>query len=109
NLITTRTIWSIILSSVFTLFASIYSAIHPNIPNPKDSPLRILWRRLGSMIMTLIVPELIATWAMRQRIRARQVTRQFEKSGYSSIRHSFFVLMGFPALCGWETLSHTTA
>ncbi|KAG1821057.1 uncharacterized protein BJ212DRAFT_1265612 [Suillus subaureus] len=95
---TTRTIWSIIASSVLTLFACIYSAIHPNIPSPRDSPLRILRRRLGIMIMALIAPELIVTWATRQWIGARQVTRQFKKSGYPNYtwtqEHSLFVLMG---------------
>ncbi|KAG2089993.1 uncharacterized protein F5147DRAFT_755527 [Suillus discolor] len=97
--------WTIISSSVFTLFACIYSAIHPNIPSPEDSPLRVLLRRHGIMIMALIAPELIVTWAMRQWFSARRVTRQFEKSGYTNIRlesedytwtqtHSFFVLMG---------------
>jgi hypothetical protein len=36
--------------------------------------------------MALISPELIVAWAMRQWISARQVTRQFEKSGYPSVR-----------------------
>ncbi|KAG1848065.1 hypothetical protein DFJ58DRAFT_685886 [Suillus subalutaceus] len=82
---TTRTIWSIISSSVLTLFACIYSAIHPNIPSPKDSPNGIVRRRVGIMIMALITPELIVTWAMRQWFSARQVTRQIEESGYPSV------------------------
>ncbi|KAG1848040.1 hypothetical protein DFJ58DRAFT_906805 [Suillus subalutaceus] len=69
----TITIWSIISSSVLTLFACIYSAIHPNIPSPKDSPLLMLWRRLGVMIMALIAPELIVTWAMRQWFSAHRL------------------------------------
>jgi len=84
-LFTTRTIWTIISGSALTLFACIYSSIHPNIPSPKDSPLRILWRRLGIMIMALIAPELIVTWAMRQWFSARQVTKNFKKSGYPSV------------------------
>jgi hypothetical protein len=36
--------------------------------------------------MALIAPELIVTWAMRQWISARHVTRQFKKTGYPSIR-----------------------
>ncbi|KAG1805905.1 hypothetical protein EV424DRAFT_1577949 [Suillus variegatus] len=92
--------WTIISSSVFTLFACIYSAIHPNIPSPEDSPLRVLLRLTGTTTMALIAPELIITWAMRQWFSARRVTRQFEKSGYTNIHytwtqtHSFFVLMG---------------
>ncbi|KAG2069386.1 hypothetical protein BDR04DRAFT_1128890 [Suillus decipiens] len=104
---TTRSLWSIISSSVLTLFACIYTAIHTNIPSPDDSPYHILRRRLGIMIMALIAPELIVVWAMRQRLSARQVTKQFKELGYPDVRpqledpsdtwtqtHSFFVLMG---------------
>ncbi|KAG2029140.1 hypothetical protein BDR03DRAFT_830792, partial [Suillus americanus] len=80
-----RTIWSIISSSVLTLFACIYSAIHPNILSPTDSLVLILWRRLGMVIMALITPELIVTWAMRQWISARRVTKQFKESGYFKV------------------------
>ncbi|KAG1827931.1 hypothetical protein EV424DRAFT_1319015 [Suillus variegatus] len=90
---TTRTIWSIVSSSVLTLFACIYSTIHPNIPSPKDSPNRMLLRRLGMMIMALIAPELIVTWAMRQWFSARLVTRKLKESGYFK-ESVFFVLMG---------------
>ncbi|KAG1798321.1 hypothetical protein EV424DRAFT_1518920 [Suillus variegatus] len=79
---TTRTLWSIISSSVLTLFACVYSAIHPNIPSPKhSSQLHSLWRQIRMVIMALIAPELIVTWAMRQWFSADQT-------------HSFFVLMG---------------
>ncbi|KAG2112822.1 hypothetical protein BD769DRAFT_1364331 [Suillus cothurnatus] len=97
---TTRTLWTIVSSSVLTLFACIYSAIHANIPSPKDSSHRIILQRLGIMIMALIAPELIVTWAMCQWISACHVTRQFKTTGYPSIHytwtqtHSFFVLMG---------------
>ncbi|KAG2369197.1 hypothetical protein BDR07DRAFT_1267895 [Suillus spraguei] len=97
---TTRTIWIIISSSVLTVFACVYSAIHPNIPSPKDRLRHILWRRLGIMITTLMAPEMVVIWAMRQWLSARQVTRQFKDAGYPTIHytwtqtHSFFVLMG---------------
>ncbi|KAG1797341.1 uncharacterized protein HD556DRAFT_1525954 [Suillus plorans] len=41
------------------------------------------------MIMALIAPELMVTWAMRQRLSAQQVTRQFDESGYPSVRPAF--------------------
>ncbi|KAG2118295.1 hypothetical protein DEU56DRAFT_918909 [Suillus clintonianus] len=82
---TNRTLWNIIFTSVLTLFSCIYGAIHPNIPSPKDSPFRILWRRLGIIIMALIFPDLIATWAMRQWISACRVTKQFKESGYFNV------------------------
>ncbi|KAG2069675.1 hypothetical protein BDR04DRAFT_1156518 [Suillus decipiens] len=83
---TTRTIWTIISSSVLTIFACVYSAIHPNIPSPKDRLRHILRRRLGIMITTFMAPEMIVIWAMRQCLSARQVTRQFKDVGYPSIR-----------------------
>ncbi|KAG2051792.1 hypothetical protein BDR06DRAFT_573852 [Suillus hirtellus] len=83
---TTRTLWTIISSSVLTLFACIYSAIHPNILSSKDSgSFLIIRRQLGMMIMALIAPEIIVTWAMRQLFSAHQVTRQFERSGYPNL------------------------
>ncbi|KAG1730551.1 uncharacterized protein EDB91DRAFT_1330497 [Suillus paluster] len=82
---TNRSLWSIISSCALTLFACIYSAIHPNIPSPEDSLVLILRRRLGIMLMALIAPELIVTWAMRQWLSAH----------YAWTRtHSFFLLMG---------------
>ncbi|KAG2103428.1 uncharacterized protein F5147DRAFT_838537 [Suillus discolor] len=84
--LTTRTLWTIISSSVLTLFACTYSAIHPNIPNPKDSYTGIQMRRLGIIIRALIPPELMVTWAMRQLFSANQVTKQFEKSKYPNVR-----------------------
>ncbi|OAX33705.1 hypothetical protein K503DRAFT_804158 [Rhizopogon vinicolor AM-OR11-026] len=82
-----RSTWSIVSGSVLTLFACIYNAIHPNIPSPRDGPLRILWRRFGIMVMALIAPELIATWAIRQRLCARSLTKRFKGSGHFSSRH----------------------
>jgi len=84
---TNRTLWSIVSSCGLTLFACIYSAIHPNIPSPYDGSLRILWRRCGIMIMALIAPELIAAWAIRQWISARILTTQFKESGHLKFHH----------------------
>ncbi|KAG2099554.1 uncharacterized protein F5147DRAFT_747264 [Suillus discolor] len=88
------TLWTIISSSVLTLFACIYSAIHPNIPSPtkRRSYPCIIWRQLGMMIMALIAPELIAAWAMRQwSIISAHVSLAY----YTWTQmHSFFVLMG---------------
>ncbi|KAG2143682.1 hypothetical protein DEU56DRAFT_971851 [Suillus clintonianus] len=83
--LTVSTLSNIISSSVLTLFACIYSAVHPNIPSPKDSPFCILRRRLGIMMAALIAPELVVVWAMRQWISAHYAWTQ---------THSFFVLMG---------------
>ncbi|KAG1742646.1 uncharacterized protein EDB91DRAFT_1236838 [Suillus paluster] len=92
----TRTLWSIVSGCLLMIFACVYSAIHPNLPSPRDSPIRILGRRFGIMVTGLIFPELIVGWAMRQLLCARHITRQFKKHfNYAWTQtHSFFVLMG---------------
>ncbi|KAG2073115.1 hypothetical protein BDR04DRAFT_1230080 [Suillus decipiens] len=111
---TTRTLWSIVSSSVLTLFACVYTAIHANIPSPKDSPNDIILRRLGIMIMALIAPELIVAWAMRQWLSARQVTKQFNGPQHHDVTYTLpalcFILIGkcvsFPsALAKWAKIS----
>ncbi|KAG1732849.1 uncharacterized protein EDB91DRAFT_1150514 [Suillus paluster] len=100
-----RTLWSIVLTCALTVFACTYSAIHPNIPSPKDSPVHILLLHLGIMVAALLVPELLAVWALRQWLWARHISTEFK---YVSMRHpqersenyawtqthSFFALMG---------------
>ncbi|KAG2035036.1 hypothetical protein BDR03DRAFT_923490 [Suillus americanus] len=80
---TTRTLWTIISNSILTVYACIYTAIHPNIPSPKDSTLNILRRRLWIMIVALFAPELIVSWTIRQWLSARLVTKQFK--GYPNV------------------------
>ncbi|KAG2151492.1 hypothetical protein DEU56DRAFT_960449 [Suillus clintonianus] len=113
-----RTLWGIISTCALTFLACIYSAIHPNIPSPHDSDLRILWRRFGIMVVALLAPDLIVGWALRQWIWTRHITAQFQEcfslhpKDWSKINerpeapvaqnkdytwtrtHSFFLLMG---------------
>ncbi|KAG2359790.1 hypothetical protein BDR07DRAFT_193178 [Suillus spraguei] len=81
---TTRTLWSIVFSCVLTLFVCT-TAIHVNIPGPKDNLLRTLWWRfgLGTMVMAFKTPESFVMQAMHQWRSACRVTRQFQESGYS--------------------------
>ncbi|KAG1840872.1 hypothetical protein C8R48DRAFT_787880 [Suillus tomentosus] len=76
------------------------SAIHPNIPSPKHtSQLHGLWRQVRMVIMALIAPELIVTWAMRQWFSTDQVTRKFEELGYPSVRPEYEgILLAFVCL-----------
>src|SRR6266446_9569619 len=69
----TRSIWSIICSCLSTIFACTWVAIHPNIPDPKDSQLAVFHRRVVIMGYVLIVPELVITWATRQHLAARHL------------------------------------
>jgi len=73
----TRSLWDIIWSCALTLFACTWTAIHPNIPGMDEGKFAVLSRRLGIMIMVLIIPELIISWAMRQFLSARDTAKDF--------------------------------
>ncbi|KAG0702531.1 hypothetical protein DFH29DRAFT_494527 [Suillus ampliporus] len=59
----TRSLWSIIWSCAVTLFACTWTAVHPNIPGMEEGKFAITSRRLLIMIIALIAPELMITWA----------------------------------------------
>lgn len=73
----TRTLWNIIWSCGVTLFACAWTAIYPNIPGMDEKRLAIFFRRILIVIMVLIAPELILTWASRQFSSAIAVKKQF--------------------------------
>jgi hypothetical protein len=71
-----RTIWNIVWSCLVTIFGCIWIAMHPNIPNAKESWLTTVSRRLQLMVMALIAPELVILWAMRQWFAARALAKK---------------------------------
>ncbi|KAJ6459565.1 hypothetical protein C8R45DRAFT_879709, partial [Mycena sanguinolenta] len=73
-----------------TIFASTWVSVHPNVPPPDQTSLRILWRRLQMMLIAIIAPELTAGFAARQFFASRRLSRQFKFSG----THAFFFCMG---------------
>ncbi|KAG2357371.1 hypothetical protein BDR07DRAFT_1297916 [Suillus spraguei] len=79
----TRTLWEIIWSCAATLFACTWTAIHQNVPGMDERKFTIISRRLGIMMMALIAPELMITWATAQFLSARW-----------TVTHGFFAWMG---------------
>ncbi|KAG1717710.1 hypothetical protein EDB19DRAFT_1175719 [Suillus lakei] len=73
----TRTLWDILLSCGLTIFACTWSAVHTNIPGRDEGRATITSRRLFIMIMALIAPELMITWATRQFFSARATAKEF--------------------------------
>jgi hypothetical protein len=107
----TRTIWNIVWSSLVTLFACIWVAIHPNVPAFADGTKAELKQRAKLLLTAIIAPEIIIMFAMRQRVCARQVMQsEFGKGeGFVerilevvfisaerswTLAHGFFVIMG---------------
>jgi hypothetical protein len=69
----TRSIWNIIWSSLVTLFACIWVAVHPNIPAFTDGTLANLKQRGKLLLTAVIAPEIIIMFSMRQWVCARNV------------------------------------
>ncbi|KAG1848934.1 hypothetical protein DFJ58DRAFT_461110 [Suillus subalutaceus] len=73
----TRTLWDIIWSCAATLFSCTWTAIHPNVPGMAEGKFTVLSRRLGIMMIALIAPEVMITWATIQFISARGAAKAF--------------------------------
>ena len=74
-----RSLWDILWSCLATLFACSWVSVHPNIPGPKESWWRIYLRRLELMLWTLLAPEMIISWALRQWLGARDFKFKLEE------------------------------
>ncbi len=68
----TRSKSDIVTSCLATIFACTWTAMHPNIPSPADSPWNIFKRRLVTTIYALLAPEFITVWAIRQHVGAKR-------------------------------------
>ncbi|KAG2033100.1 hypothetical protein BDR03DRAFT_706864 [Suillus americanus] len=118
----TRTLWDIIWSCVATLFACTWTAIYPNIPGMNEGRTTILFRRLYIMVLALITPELMVTWATIQFLSALTAAKDFAQPHWPlsmnsqhqsaprdeccdfrgwTVTHGFFAWMGgFILYCG---------
>ncbi|KAJ3555739.1 hypothetical protein NP233_g12138 [Leucocoprinus birnbaumii] len=72
-----RTTSQIVWSCFVTIFACTWVAIHPNIPGPLESSFQRLRRRIAIAILAVIGPEFIALFAIRQRVAAKAIAREF--------------------------------
>ncbi|KAJ8081766.1 hypothetical protein PM082_007612 [Marasmius tenuissimus] len=90
----TRTVYGIIWGCLTTIVACTWLAIHPNVPNPNDSRLRILSRRAMIMGFAILVPEYTTVWAFRQWRTARRISRRMAHRPEWTVTHSFFLVMG---------------
>ncbi|KAG2342606.1 hypothetical protein BDR05DRAFT_990208 [Suillus weaverae] len=73
----TRTLWHILLSCGLTLFACTWTAIHTNIPTMGQGKVSFTYYRMVYMVMGLIAPEVIITWAAEEFFSARTAAKNF--------------------------------
>ncbi|KAI0043362.1 hypothetical protein FA95DRAFT_1498730 [Auriscalpium vulgare] len=98
-----RTTSNIVLSCLATIFACVWTAVHRNIPRPStDARSQILnFLDMGKVVLvTLLVPEWVLAWAVRQYQNARNITQELElrcsptRIAEWTLRHGFFISMG---------------
>ncbi|KAF9442587.1 hypothetical protein P691DRAFT_738804 [Macrolepiota fuliginosa MF-IS2] len=101
-----RTTSGILWSCLATIFACTWSAVHPNLSGPRDSGFQRLRRQVITMICAIIAPELMAVWAMRQRLAAERLKKEFNDRFHDDIpregwtlTHGFFIQMGGFMVC----------
>jgi len=103
----TRTILSIVWSCLLTVVICAWTSVHPNVPPQHQG--RAFWRRIGVLFWTVIAPELILAWAVRQWFAAREIRdiynryRGVYKSSYLVL---FMTLFIFYRKQGIEAMEH---
>ncbi|THU80835.1 hypothetical protein K435DRAFT_767780 [Dendrothele bispora CBS 962.96] len=105
-----RTVEEILYSCLAVVFACTWVAIHPNIPRKFDigyadpneiadsftiSSARVFAQDVITMILSLLAPELIVLWAMRQWFAARQIAKKYSKYGWTKTHGHFLIMGGF--------------
>jgi hypothetical protein len=65
-----RTAWDIVRSCFITILSCTWVSLHANIPAPGEKWKKVKFRRLGLTIIALLAPELVVSWALRQRALA---------------------------------------
>ncbi|KAI0059818.1 hypothetical protein BV25DRAFT_1808398, partial [Artomyces pyxidatus] len=96
-----RTRYTIIWSSLVTILACVWTAVHRNVPEPKRDSESRFWRIVGGVLeaakivmVTVLVPEWVLAWAVRQFLQAREVRRITHHIADWTARHGFAFIMG---------------
>lgn len=73
-----RSLLTILWSCVLTTFICAWSAVHPNIP-PQERFTKSALRRITLLVCTIIAPEILPAWALRETIAASVVRDVYNK------------------------------
>ncbi len=66
-----RTLFSVAWSCILTVFICAWTSVHPNVP--PQSRIGGLLTRVKLMFWTIVAPELVLAWAVRQWFGAREI------------------------------------
>jgi hypothetical protein len=72
----TRSLWDLVYSCTATIIVCVWVSIHPNVPGRRDTGFQKLRARIWLMLISLIAPEVIVLFALRQRHMAARVCKR---------------------------------
>ncbi|KAF9480163.1 hypothetical protein BDN70DRAFT_640834 [Pholiota conissans] len=92
----TRSVWNIVWTCVVTIIACSWVSVHPNIPAPGRKEWQVALMRLELMVWTIIAPEMMIFWAIRQWIGARKLASLYNDKEHENWTktHGYFIQMG---------------
>ncbi|KAI0059777.1 hypothetical protein BV25DRAFT_1022277 [Artomyces pyxidatus] len=86
-----RTRYTIIWSSLFTILACVWTAVHRNVPEPERADESPSWHIVGRVLeavkivaAAVLVPEWVLAWAVRQRLNAHTVRKELESARHEA-------------------------
>ena len=91
-----RGTWDIIWTSCITVFICTFTLLCLNVPAKDDTPFVLFRRRIFWMLLAILAPEIVLTYAAGQWSRARHSLDDFRTAGYPqwTMRMAFFADMG---------------
>ncbi|KAJ8080752.1 hypothetical protein PM082_017586 [Marasmius tenuissimus] len=95
----TRTTAEIVWSCLSMIILCTYTSVRPNVPSVPRSGHEALvyWDKAKIFFITLIAPELIVLWSIRQFFAARKMAKAYRDYGWT-MTHALFAIMGGFAL-----------
>ena len=72
-----RTQFGVVWSCLLTVFICAWTSVHPNVP--PQSRMGGLWARIKLMFWTIVAPELVLAWAVRQWFAGKEVRDVYNK------------------------------
>lgn len=78
------TLSSVITTCLVIIFAATWIAVHRNIPGPMKGRLSVNLERLKLFFLTLLLPEWVLAWAVRQFLIARSMVPALESARISA-------------------------
>ncbi|KAF8655496.1 hypothetical protein AX16_003026 [Volvariella volvacea WC 439] len=88
-----RSMWKLVIDCAEIIGIYTYLAIHPNLPDREASKVKRIWERIKTTLYALLAPEAVLMWAVKQRLVAARIAKQYEGLGWTKT-HGYFVQMG---------------